>query len=80
MQILRIFSVLFIVAGFIMVLAAKWIVSKYGLDKNTACDFEFEMSEEELRQYKYNKAVANFKILGMAVALPGFILFFVAFR
>jgi hypothetical protein len=80
MIILKIIAVLFIVAGFITVFAAKLAVKKYGLDEKSKCDFEHEMGEEELKQYKYNKAVVNLKMIGLLVALPGFVIMFIVFR
>ncbi len=80
MQILKILSFVFMVAGFSMALGSKLIVGKFALDKNMTCDFEHEMSGEELRDYKFNKAVVNFKMMGMLVALPGIILFIVSFK
>lgn len=80
MIVLKILALVFMVVGFSMALGSKPIVGKFGLDKNVICDFEHEMNEVELREYKYNKAVVNFKMLGMLVALPGIILFIFAFR
>lgn len=80
MQFLKIVSVVLMVAGFSIACTARFIVSKFGLDTNAACNFEHEMSEEELKKYKFDKTVVNFKMLGMLIALPGIILFLVAFR
>jgi hypothetical protein len=63
-----------------MVFGAKFIVAKFNLNKDVKCEFEHQMSEEELEQYKVNKAVVNLKMLGMLVALPGLILIIVAFK
>lgn len=63
-----------------MAIAAKSLVSRFNLDRNTKCDFEHEMNEEELKQYCFNKTVVNLKMLGMLIALPGIILLVVAFK
>ncbi|HHV98232.1 MAG TPA: hypothetical protein GXX36_01440 [Clostridiaceae bacterium] len=63
-----------------MVFASRWLVSKYRLDNNIKCDFENVFSEEELKEYKFNKAVVNLKMLGMLIALPGIALILIAFR
>lgn len=80
MLLLKILAFVFIVPGVLMVFGARGIVSRFKLDRDIKCDFEHEMSEDELIQYKCNKAVVNLKMLGMLIALPGFILFLIAFR
>lgn len=77
---LRILALVFIAAGFSMVFAAGFIVKRYKLDKNAECEFEDEMTEQEIELYKFRKATVNFKMLGMLVALPGLILFIILFR
>lgn len=80
MPFLRVLSLVLIAAGFAMVFAARWAVGKFGLDSSVKCEFDHEMGEDELKQYKYNKAVVNFKMYGMLAAVPGLVLFFIAFR
>lgn len=77
---LRILSLVIIAAGFITVFLAKGLVRKYKLDVKQKCNFEHEMNEEELNQYKFNKAVVNIKMLGLLIALPGLILMVIAFK
>jgi len=77
---LKILAFVFIAPGFALTLAAKGVVSRFKLDLNAKCDFEHEMGEEELKQYKFNKTVVNAKMLGMLIALPGLILLILAFR
>lgn len=77
---LKIVAFIFLISGLVTVYGAKWAVSKFGLDAKTTSEFEEEMSEEELKQYKYNKAVVNCKMLGMILALPGLILVVIAFK
>ena len=71
---------MFLVPGFLIVFTARKIVDRYKLGDRVRCDFEHEMNEDELRLYKYNKAVVNLKMLGMLIALPGIILVVLAFR
>jgi len=78
--ILKILAFILIVAGAVMVYGAQWAVRKYGLDRNIKCGFEDQMEEEEILQYKFNRAIVNFKMQGMLVALPGLILLLVLFR
>lgn len=80
MLILKILAFVFIVPGVFTVFAARWLVTKYKLDSKVKCAFEHEMGEEEVAQYKQNKAVVNLKMLGMLVALPGFIMILLLFR
>lgn len=80
MMVLKVLAFVFLVPGFMMVFAARWAVGKYSLDRNIKCDFENEMGPEETAQYKFNKAMVNFKLFGMLVALPGLVLVLIAFR
>ena len=80
MLIFKILMFIFLVPGFVMVFFARNIVARYNLDKNAKCEFENEMNEEEIKQYKFNKTVVNFKMLGMLVALPGLILLLISFK
>ena len=77
---LKIISIIFLIAGFLVVYSARFIVRRFGLDRNAKCDFANEMSEEELQEYKFNKTVVNVKMLGMLIALPGIVLLLIAFR
>lgn len=80
MLILKILAFVFLVSGVAMVFGARWAVDKFNLDKNMTVTFENEMNEEEILQYKTNKAVMNFKMYGLLVALPGLILVVIAFK
>lgn len=77
---LQIIGFVFLVPGALLVFASRWLVQKYELDKSVKCDFASEISEEDLKEYKYNKAVVNLKMLGMLIALPGIALILIAFR
>jgi len=80
MIILKILAFAFLLAGFGMVFGAKNLVRKFNMDEKARCNFEHEMDEEELKQYKFNKAAVNTKMMGMLVALPGLILILIAFK
>ncbi len=80
MLFLKILAFVFLGVGFIMVFASRTVVTRFGLDKNAKCEHQDQMSEDEIKQYKYNRAVVNFKMLGMLVALPGLIMVLVLFK
>ncbi|WP_036941917.1 hypothetical protein [Pseudobacteroides cellulosolvens] len=75
MNYIDIVAIFFIAMGAITTFGAKAIVKKLELNNRMTCDFENEMSEEELEEYLFNKAVVRCKMLGMIIALPGFIMF-----
>jgi len=77
---LEILSLVIMAVGFAMVYGAKAIVKKYDLAKKQTCEHAAEMSEEEVEEYKYNKAVVSFKMMGLVVTIPGLILFVLFFR
>lgn len=77
---LKVIGFMFFVPGVLLVFASRWLVQKCGLDNNVKCDFTSEFSEEEIKEYKYNKAVLNLKMLGMLIALPGIALLLIAFK
>lgn len=77
---LKILAFLLMGAGTVIVFGARWLVSKYNLDQRVTCDFENELSDEELALYKNNKAVVNMKMLGMLVVLPGLVMILLLFR
>lgn len=79
-MILEILTFILLATGIFTVFSAGKIVEHYNLDKKVKSDFEYEMQEEELNSYRHNSAVVNVKILGMLIALPGFILIFIVFR
>ncbi|NLM59490.1 MAG: hypothetical protein GX194_10335 [Clostridium sp.] len=77
---LKILMFLFIATGFGTVLAAKAIVKRFKFNEKTECNFEHEMTDEELEKYKFERAVLNVKMLGMLIALPGLILVLFIYR
>lgn len=80
MLILKALAFVFLIAGFGLVFAAKSVVKKYEMDTKVKCDFETEMTEEELQQYKFNRASVNLKMIGLLISIPGLILVLFTFR
>nr|WP_010251779.1 hypothetical protein [Acetivibrio cellulolyticus] len=76
---LKVLALIFMISGFASVYLAKYIVNKYNLKERAVCSFEADLTEEELEEYKYNKAIVNVKIFGALVALPGVILILIVF-
>jgi hypothetical protein len=80
MLFLKVLGFIFVIAGAITVFGAQWIIKKYNLDKSAKCNFETEMSEAEMEQYKYNKALVNIKTIGMLISIPGIVIILIAFK
>lgn len=80
MKPLEILALVIIAAGFVMVLAAKVIVKKFDLAKKQTCQYSDEMSEEEVEDYKLNRAMLSVKMMGLAVTVPGIILLILYFN
>ncbi|MDQ2087116.1 hypothetical protein RBH29_11835 [Herbivorax sp. ANBcel31] len=77
---LKVLSILLLIPGFACAIFSKVIVRKFNLDEKVECNFEHEMSEEELLQYKFSKAEVNVKLGGMLLALPGIIMVLIVFK
>jgi len=77
---LKILAFVFLIPGFILVFAAKYVVRKFNLYEKIKVTFENEMSEEEIVAYKLEKAILNFKIISFSIIVPGLILLVIAFR
>lgn len=77
---LKILAFVLVAIGAISVYGAKTVVNKFELDKKIKVEFENEMTEEEIANYKNQRAVLNIKIAGMLIALPGLIIVLVFFR
>ncbi|NTV91461.1 MAG: hypothetical protein HGA22_14055 [Clostridiales bacterium] len=80
MFVMKVFAFAFLVAGFGTVFAAPVIVRRRKLDEKVQCNFEGELSEEEVKRYKFDKASVNIKLMGLALSLPGLILLYLSFR
>jgi len=77
---LKIIAGAILFAGFGTVLSAKNLVKRFNYDQKVTVDFENEMNEDEIAQYKQNKAIVNVKLVGMLIALPGIILTLIVFK
>ncbi len=64
--------------GFAVVLSSKVIVNKFNLAQKQECKYASELSEEELSNYKLNKAMFNIKITGLVITIPGLVLLLVS--
>ena len=71
---LQIISIILIIIGGIFVFGSSLIVKKFNIAEKMICNFDKELSEEELIEYKNNKALVNVKMLGLLIALPGIII------
>jgi hypothetical protein len=80
MKLLEILALVIMAIGFIIVYAAKPVVRKYDLAKNQKCEHSQQMTEEEIEEYKFNKAVLRVKMLGLIVSIPGIIILIFFFK
>lgn len=80
MLLYRILAFVFLVPGFGTVFGAGEIVKKFELDKKEKCNFENEMTEEELAEYKFTRASVNLKMIGMLIAIPGLVFVLLGFK
>lgn len=80
MLIYKIFAFVFLIPGVLLSVLAKTIVKKFKMDEKAKCDFENEMNEVEMKEYKFNKAVVNLKMIGVLLVIPGLLLIIFAFR
>lgn len=77
---LKIIAGVFLLSGFLIVLGAKKLVERLGLDSRVKISDDYEMDEEDARDYRLVKATVNVKMIGMLIVLPGLILTLIAFR
>lgn len=77
---LKIIAGVILLIGFGTVLGAKNLVKRFDLDQKVSVNFENEMNEEEIAQYRQNKAIVNIKLVGMLIALPGIVLTLIVFK
>ena len=77
---LKVLALLIVAVGALIVFGAKTIVEKYELDKRIKEDFENEMTEEEIINYKKQRAIVNIKTIGKIVALPGLVMVLFLFK
>ena len=79
-MLLKILAFSLILVGAFLVFAAGWIVKRFHMDRDIKIGFEHGMDEDELNNYRFTRAVVNFKMIGMLVMLPGFILVYILFK
>jgi uncharacterized membrane protein len=80
MGLLDILALFIMGLGFAVVFAAKLIVEKFNMQQKQKCDFESELSQEEIDKYKLNKAIVNIKMMGLIITIPGLILFIISYK
>ncbi len=80
MNLQEILSLVIMAIGFAVVYSAKVIVKKLRLAEKQKCASEDQMTEEEVQNYKDNKATFNVKLMGLAISVPGLILFIISSR
>lgn len=78
MKPLDIIALIIMAFGFAVVLASKVIVKKFNLAEKQVCKYAHELSEEDLVDYKLNKAMFNVKITGLIITIPGLILLLIS--
>lgn len=74
MKPIDIVALIIMAIGFAVVIASKAIVKKFNLAEKQECKYADQMSEEELENYKSNKAMYNIKITGLVITIPGLVL------
>lgn len=77
---MKMLAFVFLIPGFSLVFLAKRLVKKYQLDEKIKCEIPEGLTEDEIKQYKYNKALVTIKLIGMLIVIPGIILVFISFR
>lgn len=70
-------ALIIIAVGFALVISATTIVRKFNLAEKQECKHAEEMTEEEINNYKINKATFNLKIIGLVITIPGIVLLLV---
>lgn len=78
MKPIDIVALVILAVGFALVLSSKVIANKFNLVEKQECKYASELSEEELSNYKLNKASFNVKITGLLITIPGFVLFLIS--
>lgn len=79
-MVLKILAFILVLIGGCMVYLAGMIVKKYKLDQKATCNIESELSEQEIVEYKENKAIIKVKLFGLMILLPGIIILLFIFK
>ena len=80
MIILKILAIVLVGFGSFVVFGARTLTEKFGFPEKVTCSFESELTEEEISNYKEDKAVLNLKMLGILFVLPGIVLVLLFFK
>lgn len=75
---LELLGIVLMIPGLITVYLAKMIANKYRLSEKVVCNFEEELNEKELTEFKNNRAILIVKVIGMMMLLPGLIWIIIA--
>ena len=78
MKPIEIVALVIMAIGFVVVIASKAIVKKFNLAEKQECKYADQLSEEDLENYKSNKAMFNVKITGLVITIPGLVLLLVS--
>ena len=70
---MEILGLVLMIPGLVTIYLAKRIANKYKVCEKVFCSFEDELTDEELTEYKNNRAVLIVKIIGMIMLFPGLI-------
>lgn len=71
--------VLFVIGNFI-VYGLKLIVNGFSLSEKVKCKFENELTPEQIKEYKMNKANVFVKLIGFSVLVPGLLVVFIVLK
>lgn len=80
MTFFKILACLLIGFGAVMNYGAKIIVKKTRLDRKMTAEENEEFTEEELDEYRFNKATVRVKVVGLLLMLPGVFLVYYTFK
>ena len=80
MKTLEILALVIMAVGFGIVFASKAIVKRFDLAKEQKCEHAAQMSEEEVEDYKFNKAMLRIKMMGLIVSIPGIIMLLISYK
>jgi UPF0716 family protein affecting phage T7 exclusion len=75
-----ILGIILSLSGALCVFMSPVISKKLNLSENVKCDFDKEMTEEEVHNYKEMKASVNVKMAGMLLLLPGLIIVLISYN
>lgn len=74
MGLFEVLGILMVIVGIFLHYGAKFIVKRFDLAKKQEVEISDEMTNDEVEQYKFNKAVMRVKVVSLCVLLPGILL------